>query len=49
VRKQLRRAWSHLWRRFRRGGEARRTDEARTRFWAELRAGEREAEARSGS
>jgi len=36
-----------LWRRSRRGPDERRTARARAHFWAEVRKGEREAEAQS--
>jgi hypothetical protein len=45
--KQLRRAWGLLRQRLRRGGDERRASTARARFWAEVREGQREAEARS--
>jgi|GEM_PF-2616326 len=38
---------SHLWGRLQKGRGERRTAEARTRFWAEVREGQREAEAHS--
>jgi len=38
---------SHLWGRLQKGRGERRTAEARTRFWAEVREGQREAEAYS--
>ena len=44
---RLRDALSRLWRRSRRGLSRRRTLRTRARFWAEVREGEREAEARS--
>jgi hypothetical protein len=37
-----------LWRGARQSAKARRVDSERARFWAEVREGEREAEARSG-
>jgi hypothetical protein len=45
----LRQILKSLRRRFRSRSDARRIDEQRARFWAEVREGEREAEARSGS
>ena len=47
--KHLQRALSHLWRRSQRGARERRVAKARARFWADLREGQREAEARSRS
>lgn len=44
---QLRRALISLWHGLQRGRKERRSAEARARFWAELREGEREAESRS--
>ena len=49
VRETLREFWRRLRHRIRKGADARRVDEARTRFWAEVREGEREAEASSGN
>jgi chromosome condensin MukBEF MukE localization factor len=43
--KRLQPLLTGLWRRLRRGHDERRVAEARKRFWAEVRAGEREAEA----
>lgn len=43
--RRLRPKLSHLWRRLQKGRGERRTAEARTRFWAEVREGQREAEA----
>ena len=37
-----------LWQGSRKRAESRRVDRERSRFWAEVREGEREAEARSG-
>jgi hypothetical protein len=45
--KRLRHALWRLWRRSKRGPEERRAAKARARFWAEVREGEREAEAHS--
>lgn len=45
----LRRILERLWHRFKQGAAERRTVDARARFWAEVREGEREAEARSRS
>jgi hypothetical protein len=45
--KQLRHALSRLLRRSQQGLNERRTAEARARFWAELREGQREAATRS--
>ncbi|HZO10449.1 MAG TPA: hypothetical protein VFC77_13770 [Myxococcota bacterium] len=44
---RLRHALWRAWRRAQRGADQRRTAEARARFWAEVREGEREAEADS--
>jgi hypothetical protein len=44
--KRLRSGLWRLWRRSQRGPEQRRVARARTRFWAEVREGQREAEAR---
>jgi len=44
--KRLRPLLNDLWRRLRKGRDERRVPGARARFWAEVRAGEREAEAR---
>jgi hypothetical protein len=43
----LRRTTRHLWQWLRRGAAERRVVKARARFWAEVREGEREADARS--
>lgn len=43
----LRDALWRLWRRSQRGGDERRTADARAHFWAEVREGQREAEART--
>ena len=43
--KQLRDVLNRLWRWLRKGHDERRVTAARARFWAELREGEREAEA----
>jgi len=43
--KGLRQQWASLWRWLRKGHDERRIAEERARFWAEVRAGEREAEA----
>ncbi len=43
--KRLRPQLTRLWQRLRKGQYERRVAEARARFWAEARAGEREAEA----
>jgi hypothetical protein len=45
--RRLRPMLSHLWRRLQKGRGERRTAEARTRFWAEVREGQREADAHS--
>jgi chromosome condensin MukBEF MukE localization factor len=45
--KRLRRALRRVWRRSQRGPGECREAEARARFWAEVREGEREAEAQS--
>ena len=45
--KRLRGALRRLWRRSQRGQDERRAAEARARFWAEVREGQREAEAHS--
>ena len=45
--RQLREALSRLWRRSQRGLNERRTARTRARFWAEVREGQREADARS--
>jgi hypothetical protein len=45
--KRLRYALRRAWRRSQRGADERRAAEARARFWAEVREGEREAEAQS--
>jgi hypothetical protein len=45
--KRLRHALSLLWRRSQTGPDERRAAKARARFWAEVREGQREAEARS--
>ena len=45
--KRLRHALWRLWRRSRRGPDERRAAMARARFWAEVREGQREAEAQS--
>lgn len=47
LRRQLRRAVEAAWRRATQGRAVRRQEEARARFWSELREGEREAESRS--
>jgi hypothetical protein len=47
--KRLRRALWRLWRRSQTGPGERREAEERARFWAEVREGQREAEARSRS
>jgi hypothetical protein len=44
---RLRHALWRLWRESQRGSDERRAAEARARFWAEVREGEREAEAHS--
>ena len=44
----LRKFLLRLWRGSRQSAKARRSERARARFWAEVREGEREAEARSG-
>ncbi len=46
---RLRQIWMDLLSRSRQQSRERREDKARARFWEELREGEREAEARSGS
>lgn len=46
--KRLRRLWLRLWQRSQKSSGDRRAEAARARFWAELREGEREAEARAG-
>ena len=46
---RLRDALRRLWRRSQRGHDERRAAEARARFWAEVRRGQREAEANSGN
>lgn len=46
---RIRAALVSLWRRITRGSDEQRKAKARVRFWAELREGEREAEARSKS
>jgi hypothetical protein len=43
----LRQMFERLWRRSQQSSEQRRVIEARERFWAEVREGEREAEAKS--
>jgi hypothetical protein len=43
----LRHALWRLWQQSQRGPDERRATKARARFWAEVRAGEREAEAHS--
>lgn len=43
---RLRSALARLWRWSRHGRDERRSNEAREHFWAEVRAGEREAESR---
>ena len=43
----LRQLLLRLWRRSQKSAEERQVDRARTRFWAEVREGEREAEAMS--
>jgi hypothetical protein len=45
----LRQMLARLWRRPQQSSEERRVAKARERFWAELREGEREAEAKSVS
>ena len=45
--RQLRHVLSSLWRGSQTGPDERRTAKARARFWAEVREGEREAEAAS--
>jgi hypothetical protein len=45
--KRLSHALRRLWRRPQRGPDERRVTETRARFWAEVREGEREAEAHS--
>ena len=45
----LRQMLARLWRLPQQGSEAQRAIEARERFWAEVREGEREAEAKSVS
>lgn len=45
--KRLHRALQALRRRLRRGPDERRAEEARARFWAEVREGQREAESES--
>ena len=45
--KRLRHALDDLWRRSRKGARERRTAEARARFWADVREGQREAESHS--
>jgi hypothetical protein len=47
--KNLRRILADLWRPFQSRAEARRVEDQRARFWAGVREGEREAEARSTS
>jgi hypothetical protein len=47
MRRRLRPMLSRLWRRLRKGPDERRTAKARTHFWAEVREGQREAEAQS--
>lgn len=45
--KRLREALRHLWRGSQRGSDERRAAKERDRFWAEVREGQREAEAHS--
>jgi hypothetical protein len=45
---RLQHALQRLWRRSQKGRNERRTVEARGRFWAEVRDGQREAEAQRG-
>ena len=45
--KRLRQALGRLWRRSKEGPDERRVAKERARFWAEMREGQREAEARS--
>jgi hypothetical protein len=45
--KRLQEALRRLWRWSNKSSEETRADKARARFWTDLRAGEREAEARS--
>jgi hypothetical protein len=46
---ELRQILANLWRRPQEGSEQRRVIKERERFWADVREGEREAEARSAS
>jgi len=43
--KRLQQVWTRVWRWMRKGHDERRTVRERARFWSEVRAGEREAEA----